>query len=76
MSTPNPSDEHTEQLEEIAAYLDGELSPVESALVEKKLSSDDEFRQELQCIDRAWAALDQLLKPWWTISFYKPPWSW
>ena len=55
---PNP-----EQLERIVAYLDGELSPEESAQVEQRLASDEEFRQELQGAERAWSALDQLPMP-------------
>ncbi len=52
---PNP-----EQLEQIVAYLDGELSPEESAQVERQLAADETFRQELQGAERAWTALDQL----------------
>ncbi len=55
-STPGGS----ERLEEIVSYLDGEMSAEESARVERRLASDEEFRQELQSIDRAWSVLDQL----------------
>jgi hypothetical protein len=57
---PNPSDDHVQRLEEIVAYLDGELSPEESARVEQRLASDEAYRQQLQSIERAWLALDQL----------------
>ncbi len=49
-----------ERLEQITAYLDGELSAEESARVEHRLATDESFRQELQSIDRAWSALDEL----------------
>jgi len=48
------------QLERIVAYLDGELSAEESAQVEQQLAADEQFRQQLQGAERAWAALDQL----------------
>ena len=46
--------------EEIVAYLDGELTPEECERVEARLSSDDSYRRELQEMDRAWHALEQL----------------
>ncbi|MEM8946787.1 MAG: hypothetical protein AAGD11_16555 [Planctomycetota bacterium] len=51
---------NSQQLERIVAYLDGELSPEESAQVEQLLASDAQFRRELQGAQRAWSALDQL----------------
>jgi len=57
---PHPADDHQPQLEEIVAYLDGELSPEESADVEQRLASDEGYRQQLQSVERAWAALDDL----------------
>jgi hypothetical protein len=54
---PKPPDE---QLEEIVAYLDGELSPDDAARVERRLAADEGFRQQLQSVDRAWNALDEL----------------
>jgi hypothetical protein len=53
-------DPNQQRLEEIVAYLDGELSPEESAHVERRLASDESFRQQLQSIERAWNALDEL----------------
>jgi len=53
----NPSQQ---QLERIVAYLDGELPAEESAQVEQQLAADEQFRQQLQGAERAWAALDQL----------------
>ncbi len=60
MNDHSSSDDNSKQLEEIVAYLDGELSPQESAQVERRLASDETYRQKLQSIDRAWAALDEL----------------
>ena len=60
MSTPHSTDDNSQRLEQIVAYLDGELPPEASAQVEQHLATDDNFRQELQSIDRAWTALDQL----------------
>jgi hypothetical protein len=47
-------------LEEIIAYLDGELSEVESNRVEQRLSSDETYRRQMQSLDRVWSALDEL----------------
>jgi anti-sigma factor RsiW len=57
---PDPRDANIERLEEIVAYLDGELSPAECARVEQRLASDEAFRQQLQGMERAWKALDEL----------------
>ena len=48
------------QLEQIVAYLDGELSPAEAAIVESRLAEDATMREEMQSIERAWSALDAL----------------
>lgn len=48
------------RLEQIVAYLDGELSPAEASQVEQQLTDDAQFRQELADIERAWTALDVL----------------
>src|SRR5215213_2456893 len=57
---PPSSDDNLQRLEEIVAYLDGELSPEESARVERRLASDESYRQQLQGVERAWKALDEL----------------
>ncbi len=56
-NTPTNDDR---RLEQMVAYLDGELPPVEMSLVERQLAEDAEFRAELQSIERAWSALDVL----------------
>ena len=40
-----PHDSAEQQLEEIVAYLDGELSGEECARVERRLASDEDFRR-------------------------------
>src|SRR6478609_4213087 len=46
--------------DEIVAYLDGELPPQDCRRVESQLATDEEFRQEMHELDRAWDALDVL----------------
>jgi hypothetical protein len=58
MSQPSPTDDR--RVEQIVAYLDGELSPTEAALVERQMADDAEFRSEVQSIEQAWSALDAL----------------
>ncbi|MCA9237448.1 MAG: hypothetical protein KDA44_18365, partial [Planctomycetales bacterium] len=57
---PEPTNDHQRRLEDIVAYLDGELSSAENAAVEQQLARDESFRQEMQGIERAWEALDEL----------------
>src|SRR6185295_10566300 len=46
--------------DELVAYLDGELPPDDCRRVESRLATDDEYRQQLHELDRAWEALDAL----------------
>ncbi|MCH2113513.1 MAG: hypothetical protein MK171_01190 [Pirellulales bacterium] len=69
-NSSSPRD-NSQRLEQIVAYLDGELSPEESARVECQLASDEKYRQDLQSIDRTWAALDQLPAPVVGVGFSK-----
>ncbi|MCA9259183.1 MAG: hypothetical protein KDA61_08285, partial [Planctomycetales bacterium] len=48
------------RLEEIVAYLDGELSADDAASVERRLAADEGYREELQSVERAWDALGEL----------------
>src|SRR5262245_53067800 len=59
----DPLNANEQRLEEIVAYLDGELSPEESARIERRLASDESYRQQLQGVERAWKALDELQMP-------------
>jgi hypothetical protein len=47
-------------VDEIVAYLDGELPPDDCRRVENRLATDEEYRRELHELDRAWEALDAL----------------
>jgi anti-sigma-K factor RskA len=49
--------------DEIVAYLDGELAPNDCRRVENRLATDEEYRQQLHDLDRAWEALDALPSP-------------
>lgn len=59
MSNP-PTNDNERRLEQLVAYLDGELPPAERALVEKQLAQDAALREDLQGMERAWSALDVL----------------
>ena len=50
-------------LEELTAYLDGELETADQQLVEQRLSKDANYRNELQQLQRTWDALDTLPTP-------------
>ncbi|TWU30314.1 anti-sigma factor family protein [Bythopirellula polymerisocia] len=49
-----------QRLEQIVAYLDGELSPVDEALIQRQLAEDESFRREVQSMEQAWSILDAL----------------
>lgn len=46
--------------EQLVAYLDGELDAESSLEVERRLAADEDFRRELQQLQRAWDMLDEL----------------
>jgi hypothetical protein len=58
MSQSTPSDDR--RVEQIVAYLDGELSPTEAALIERQMAEDADFRREVKEMEQAWSALDAL----------------
>ncbi len=60
MKPTNSTDDFSHRWEEIVAYLDGELSPAESAQVEQQLAADEQYRRQLQGLQRTWQALDEL----------------
>lgn len=60
MSASDSNHDQPTRQEIIVAYLDGELSPTESARVEDRLATDEQFRRELQSLDKTWSALDEL----------------
>ena len=45
MKPSSSSDDSMQNLEQIVAYLDGELSAEESVEVERQLASDEHYRQ-------------------------------
>ena len=57
----NPSQPPHDTIEsELVAYLDGELTDSQAEAVERRLSSDAEFRQRLHQLQRTWDLLDSL----------------
>src|SRR3954467_13056687 len=59
MSSTAPQPD-SEAADEIVAYLDGELPPPDCRRVEDRLATDENYRQQLHELDRAWEALDAL----------------
>lgn len=49
-----------ELLEELTAYLDGELDGAARERVERRLANDSDYRHELQRLERSWDLLDRL----------------
>lgn len=62
MSTQSPQIDQTDR-ELLVAYLDGELSSEDAAVVESRLASEATLRQELQELQHAWDALTELPRP-------------
>jgi len=60
------SDEHSAsqppQIEQLVAYLDGELDGEQSAAIEKQLRQDSDLRRTAEALDRTWGMLD-ILEP-------------
>ncbi len=48
--------------DQLVAYLDGELDAESSLRIERRLAEDEEFRRELQRLQRTWDMLDELPK--------------
>jgi hypothetical protein len=62
MSTQSPQLDQADR-ELLVAYLDGELSREDSAVVESRLASEARLRHELQELQQAWDALSELPRP-------------
>ncbi len=45
---------------EMSAYLDGELAASDAQRVEQKMADDEQYRQQLHSMQRAWDMLDEL----------------
>src|SRR5262245_16784046 len=59
--TPQPtSTDASAQLEELVAYLDGELDAAAARRVEERLAGDAAYRRELARLERAWDCLEAL----------------
>jgi hypothetical protein len=59
MST-SPTQPETSDTDDLVAYLDGELSADECRRVERRLSTDADYRRRLTELEQAWTALDAL----------------
>jgi hypothetical protein len=62
MSTQSPQLDQADR-ELLVAYLDGELSAEDSAVLESRLAGEAALRQELQELQQAWDALGELPRP-------------
>ena len=60
MTTPEDAGDPSPMIEELSAYLDGELDAAGRKRVEQQLAKDPAFRRELQRLERAWGMLDKL----------------
>ncbi len=62
--TRNDDPSRLEELrEELVAYLDGELSPDETARIEEQIARDPKLRRELDYLAKTWDWLDALERP-------------
>lgn len=57
-----PSEPTDAMVEELVAYLDGELDAEGSREVERRLSQDAQYRQKLRQLQHSWDLLDRLPK--------------
>jgi len=58
----SPSKTNAAMIEELVAYLDGELDAEASREVERRLSQDATYRQKLRQLEQSWDLLDRLPK--------------
>lgn len=59
-SGSNQNESNETLLEELTAYLDGELDQASIDRVEQRLSDDPEYRAEMQSLQKTWDLLDRL----------------
>ena len=72
MSELNPNQPlDASDVEELTAYLDGELEASEMQAVEKRLADDHAYRAELQRLQKAWDVLDRLPRSESSVTFTK-----
>ena len=60
MNEDQPTTENDAVMQELVAYLDGELDAETSTRVEQRLTEDDDYRTQLQQLQRTWDLLDEL----------------
>jgi hypothetical protein len=60
MSTSEKQESDLTGDDELVAYLDGELPPIDNRRVEERLAADADYRKQLSELDQAWEALDAL----------------
>jgi len=60
VTTEQPKDQHASDIEELTAYLDGELDQADVARVEQRLGSDPDYLAEMQGLQQTWDLLDRL----------------
>jgi len=56
----DPSLNQPDAIEQLVAYLDGELAGDQAAVMEQRLRQDSELRQQAEQLDRTWGMLDVL----------------
>ena len=56
----SPSDDATDQVTQLVAYLDGELAADEVAVVEQRLAQDQDYREHLRQLQQSWDLLESL----------------
>lgn len=54
------SDDATDQVTQLVAYLDGELAADEVAVVEQRLAQDQDYREHLRQLQQSWDLLESL----------------
>jgi anti-sigma factor RsiW len=60
MSNSDSYNANDEAIEQLVAYLDGELDAESTRQVERRLAEDVDYRRELKHLQRAWDLLDDL----------------
>ncbi len=60
MSNDHHALEHDTMVEELVAYLDGELDTESNRRVERRLARDADYRQQLRELQQSWDLLDHL----------------
>lgn len=59
-SETNQPEQGSSDIEELTAYLDGELAPEQIQKVETRLVDDQDYREEMQALQKTWDLLDAM----------------